>query len=374
MLHRKSTHSFHIMATCLVAMAITACNAETRQNILSTFFDGTDRPPPPTTRVRRDLEREIEELRRKLTESQQEVTTAKEAAKGKGGERTAPPVEKTESWEEAEKILPKDKVGKVDWVQALKARAIAPRPSPNPADPEQAVLDLDIELASSPNKLFGVTFSHGAHTSWLACVSCHPAIFPLRQAKPTMITMAKIQAGQYCGVCHGRVAFSAGRDCSRCHTKNVATVEWQPPEPRKPIERSKNWAEAAKALPVTDGMVDWVKALAQGVIAPRAGADAKAADQPVLPLDVELVPAAGDMFKVIFPHKTHTEWLGCPNCHPAIFQMAKGADPITMEKINAGQYCGVCHGKVAFPVSECRLCHSKKKEFRPAQATAPATK
>jgi uncharacterized OB-fold protein len=28
-----------------------------------------------------------------------------------------------------------------------------------------------------------------------------------------------------------------------------------------------------------------------------------------------------------------------------------------------GEKCGVCHGKVAFPVSECRNCHSKKKEM-----------
>jgi hypothetical protein len=33
----------------------------------------------------------------------------------------------------------------------------------------------------------------------------------------------------------------------------------------------------------------------------------------------------------------------------------------------------VCHGKVAFPVSECRLCHSKKKEgTMPAAAVAGA--
>jgi len=346
-----------MMAVCLIALAVAACNAETRQKILSTFFDGTGTPPPPTSRVRRDLEREIEELKRKLADSQQEVKVAQEAAKGKGGERTAPPIEKTQSWVEAEKILPKDKAGKTDWVQALKVRAIAPRPSPNPADPEQAVLDLDIELASSSNKLFGVTFSHSAHTSWLACASCHPAIFPLRQAKPTVITMAKIQAGQYCGVCHGRVAFSAGSDCSRCHKKNLPTEEWRSPEPRKPIETAKSWDEAAKVLPAADGTVDWSKALSQGVIAPRAGIDPKTEDQAVLPLDVELVPAAGDMFKVIFPHKTHTEWLGCPNCHTAIFQMAKGADAITMEKINAGRYCGVCHGKVAFPATTCGRCH-----------------
>jgi c(7)-type cytochrome triheme protein len=357
MLDRRTRILGYVIGGSLAALVLAACSAESRQKILSIFFDGTDTPPPPTTRVRRDFEREIEELKRKLAESQQEVKVAQESAKSKAGERIAPPIEKTQSWEEAEKILPKDKAGKVDWVQALKARAIAPRPSPNPADPEQAVLDLDIELASSPNKLFGVTFSHSAHTSWLACVSCHPAIFPLRQAKPTVITMAKIQAGQYCGVCHGRVAFSAGRDCSRCHTKNLPSVEWRPPEPKKPIERAKNWEEAAKLLPVTAGTTDWVKALAEGVIAPRTGTDPKATDQPVLPLDVERVPAAGEMFKVIFPHKTHTEWLACPNCHTGIFQMAKGTAPMTMEKINAGQYCGVCHGKVAFPATACARCH-----------------
>jgi len=338
-------------------MVIAACSSETRQKILSTIFDGTDTPPPPTTRVRRDLEREVEELKRKLAESQQEIKLAQESAKGKGGERTAPPVEKAQSWEEAEKILPKDKAGKVDWVQALKARVIAPRPSPNSADPEQAVLDMDIELTSSSNKLFHVTYPHNAHTNWLACANCHPAIFPLRQAKPTVITMAKIKAGEYCGVCHGKVAFGVDNECNRCHKSSEPSVEYHSPEPRKPIEAAKNWDEAAKLLPVTLGVPDWAKALTEGVIAPRSGIDPKAADQPVLPLDVELVPAAGDMFKVIFPHKTHTEWLQCPNCHTGIFQMAKGADPITMEKINAGQYCGVCHGKMAFAPTACGRCH-----------------
>jgi hypothetical protein len=41
-----------------------------------------------------------------------------------------------------------------------------------------------------------------------------------------------------------------------------------------------------------------------------------------------------------------------------------------MAAILLGEKCGVCHGKVAFPVSECRLCHSKKKEMPRAQATA----
>jgi len=27
-----------------------------------------------------------------------------------------------------------------------------------------------------------------------------------------------------------------------------------------------------------------------------------------------------------------------------------------------GQKCGVCHGKVAFPVTDCRRCHTQKKD------------
>jgi cytochrome c551/c552 len=46
-----------------------------------------------------------------------------------------------------------------------------------------------------------------------------------------------------------------------------------------------------------------------------------------------------------------------------------------MAAILMGEKCGVCHGKVAFPVSECRLCHSKKKDIvRPAVAQTAAPK
>jgi uncharacterized OB-fold protein len=42
-----------------------------------------------------------------------------------------------------------------------------------------------------------------------------------------------------------------------------------------------------------------------------------------------------------------------------------------MAAILLGQKCGVCHGKVAFPVSECRSCHSKNK---PPAASVAAEK
>ncbi len=345
------------LACALAALVFFACSAETRHKILTTVFDGVDSPPPPTHRLRRDLLQEIEDLKRKLAQAEREKTAAQQAAKAGKGTEAAPPIEKAKSWEEASKLLPKDKAGSVDWVQALKDSAIRPRPGVGSDAAEQASLDMDVELSSSANKLFHVTYPHSAHTQWLACGNCHPAIFPLRQAKPTVVTMAKIKAGEYCGVCHGKVAFSVDKECYRCHTSSQPAVEWHSPEPQKPIEKAQKWEEAVKLLPVTQGTPDWAKALSEGVIVPKPGIDPKAEDQPALPLDVELIPATGEMFKVIFAHKAHTEWLQCPNCHNGIFQMAKGADPMTMDKINSGQYCGVCHGKVAFAPTACARCH-----------------
>ena len=67
---------------------------------------------------------------------------------------------------------------------------------------------------------------------------------------------------------------------------------------------------------------------------------------------------------------------GLLQLQPAIFKPQKGANQISMAGILLGQQCGVCHGKVAFPVSECRLCHSKPKSSATAEAmptTAPAS-
>jgi len=108
--------------------------------------------------------------------------------------------------------------------------------------------------------------------------------------------------------------------------------------------------------------VDWVKALETGKIKPRYDRlDPKA--KPVV-MDLNIVrEVKGSMPDVVYPHKQHTEWLDCSNCHPAIFIPQKGANQISMAAILLGKKCGVCHGKVAFPVtaSTCLRCHSKPK-------------
>jgi c(7)-type cytochrome triheme protein len=106
--------------------------------------------------------------------------------------------------------------------------------------------------------------------------------------------------------------------------------------------------------------VDWVKALKGNEIAPRY--DRLSDDASPVVMDLNIVrEVKGSMPDVVYPHKQHTEWLDCSNCHPAIFIPQKGANQISMASILLGQTCGVCHGKVAFPVSECRKCHSKQK-------------
>ena len=139
---------------------------------------------------------------------------------------------------------------------------------------------------------------------------------------------------------------------------------YKPPEPPPVVEMKEeapriDWAALRDRLPKdAGGSVDWVRAMNEKLIEPKLGLDDKAEEEPVLDLDVELVPKDAPDFKATYPHKTHTRLLACANCHPAIFQMEKGADPITMEKIFAGEFCGRCHGKVAFDVATgCPRCH-----------------
>ena len=109
--------------------------------------------------------------------------------------------------------------------------------------------------------------------------------------------------------------------------------------------------------------VDWVKALERKEISPRF--DRLSDEVKPIVMDLNIIrEVKGSMPDVVYPHKQHTEWLDCSNCHPAIFIPQKGANQISMASILLGQKCGVCHGKVAFPVSECRKCHSKQKAIK----------
>ena len=127
----------------------------------------------------------------------------------------------------------------------------------------------------------------------------------------------------------------------------------------KPYHGREWLAELLPKLPKDkSGQPDMVKALNEKLIQPRPGIREDVKDQAPFSMDVVLEPKGMPAMKAVFSHKAHTQWLGCPNCHPGIFKMKKGSDPITMATIFAGKYCGACHGKVAFAVpTGCARCH-----------------
>ena len=123
--------------------------------------------------------------------------------------------------------------------------------------------------------------------------------------------------------------------------------------------------EALSVLPRAQegNQVDWAAALRLGLINPRTniypGTKVKTLD-----LDIIFEETAG-MPMVRFPHRPHTEWLDCKNCHDRIFVAKKGANDIGMLDILNGEYCGRCHGAVSFPLTQCARCHSVPWEGAP---------
>ncbi len=62
----------------------------------------------------------------------------------------------------------------------------------------------------------------------------------------------------------------------------------------------------------------------------------------------------------VFPHWVHRIRYRCNVCHPAIFELKRGADPVSMEAMGNGRFCAVCHnGKIAWGISfdTCNRCH-----------------
>lgn len=115
--------------------------------------------------------------------------------------------------------------------------------------------------------------------------------------------------------------------------------------------------QAVKGLPRDKlGRLDWAKALQDGVINPRASVDGKA-QMHVWDNDI-IYKETKEMPYVLFPHKLHSMWLACENCHSKIFAEKKNSVKMTMGTIYSGQHCGVCHGKVAFSPNICERCHS----------------
>ena len=139
-------------------------------------------------------------------------------------------------------------------------------------------------------------------------------------------------------------------------------------DPTNPDYRQlQNIEEATRHLPFdANGFPDWMLALNRGLIKPRASLSGQEKME-VLDLDV-VMRNTKEMPYVRFPHRSHTEWLACSNCHPDPFPTKAGSSTIQMRNIFRGEYCGKCHDRVAFVTFfSCDRCHSQPRSGQPSK-------
>ena len=217
-----------------------------------------------------------------------------------------------------------------------------------------------LDKYSSKAGIGPVTFDHWLHRTKFTCRLCHVDIGFAMQANATDINAATNRQGFHCGACHdgkrsidGKVVFAACSDtaptqrCARCHS-------------RRGSARQYDYESLTARLPKNAFGVDWEEARAIGLIHPIDSLDGISIQRPVLKsqADFAIQSRVNWVSDIIFSHQKHSAWAGCEVCHPEIFPAAqKGVVRYTMFHITSGQYCGACHGKVAFPLSACSSCH-----------------
>lgn len=134
---------------------------------------------------------------------------------------------------------------------------------------------------------------------------------------------------------------------------NFASTEDNLPPPA--IEETLSWEKAQEQLPEHEqGGVDWNAALDQSLVRPRSLGDQNAAAAAAFQYDF-IIEAKKEKFNALFSHSAHTGWLGCKNCHTAIYPLRR--NPASMKEMRKGASCGSCHGQVAFSLKQCKRCH-----------------
>lgn len=261
------------------------------------------------------------------------------------------------------------------------------------------------EIKQEKQKL--VVFPHWVHTMWYKCKACHDDIFIMKKGVNN-ISMEDIKNGKQCGLCHdGKISFGH-EQCEKCHslwseeseltlktddmtsrlypsifTKQLTEGDSKREEkihdffdPYKvPYEKFDEVAKRIgakwdptnlpKGLPKDKlSIIDWVKLLKEDVIAPKESV-LPTSSSPITEGKKEniiLFEVLSDFVdSVAFRHKEHTYWLKCSNCHEKIFVSKAGANEVHMRRNSNGEFCGYCHGRVAFPLAECVRCHEYPK-------------
>ena len=195
-----------------------------------------------------------------------------------------------------------------------------------------------------------VIFSHWLHRAEASCRICHGELEFDMIVGSTPVSEADNREGRFCGACHnGEFAFSVQEEgnCPRCHRGELSSEKDKFTEFRK------------KGFPPTefgDG-IDWGKAIKRQIITP-AGYIYTPGSAMISSKVVTFEAKIRGVTAAIFPHAPHGDWMDCSMCHPDLFPLdGKGLAKMTKPAILKGEYCGLCHLRVAFPMNDCPRCH-----------------
>jgi c(7)-type cytochrome triheme protein len=221
-------------------------------------------------------------------------------------------------------------------------------PPPPPVEEYGNVL---INRTSEKNNVKPVSFSHWMHRRKHTCRVCHFELEFGMKVGTTEITEEANKAGRYCGACHdGRELFGHSEgNCGKCHDGNVGngavkfTEMWRFPSARY------------------GNRIDWSAALEEKWITPVRYLSVPPMPDKVIDKKVELDAVWSGVSPSVFPHRKHTNWLDCNDCHPEPFRIQEKQSGVRMSQILNKDFCGQCHGSVAFPLTDCIRCHPRMK-------------
>lgn len=207
-----------------------------------------------------------------------------------------------------------------------------------------------INRTSEKHGVKSATFSHWQHRRRHTCRVCHFELEFNMKTNTTEITEEANRSGRYCGTsgCHdGKAAFGhTEANCQKCHNGDRGYAK-------------EDFTRFASMKKTGHGnRVNWNWAIRKRSIMPLNYLTMKPSEDITVDTKLRLDAQMQRIPPAVFLHKDHTRWLDCNNCHPDIFGIKKkSTKELSMHNINKGEFCGVCHISVAFPLEDCNRCH-----------------
>ena len=216
-----------------------------------------------------------------------------------------------------------------------------------------------------------VVFSHSSHlkkksakTPNISCQACHND----SMKKGVRYTMAQMEKGKSCGMCHnGKVAFPLAK-CTICH--KVKNITYKVKETGTVLfKHSAHLSKNPQCNVCHNSLFKTGSNPRVTMAAMEKGKSCGACHngKKAFPLKEcskchpvkELNFSVKDAGNVTFSHNTHTGLYKCDDCHTKLFKTARSKTKVTMTEMENGKSCGACHdGKTGFTVKEnCATCH-----------------